>query len=368
MKKSLTLLACIMTAALVLSCTKTESAANTKKETHVVVDHNGRDVVLPVNIERVVMISPMPLPSIYCLFMGGTDKLVGMHPSSMAAAQNSYLKTVYPDVVNIPTDFVRNGSVNAEELLKLKPDVVFYLASDKALEELLMNAGITSFAFSTSISPTSSTIETYSKWIEKFGEIFGDTGRAEAIIKYGQEVEKKVSERVARIDEKDKKSVLMLYMYDDTQMQTSGVNFYGDYWINAAGGINVAKDLTGPNAISMEQVYTWNPDAIFVTNFSPRLPEDFYNNSISGTDWSVVKAVREKNVHKFPLGMYRWFPPSSDTPLCLQWLAKTLYPDVFSDIDMDAEIKSYFKKFYGVELTDENLNDIYHPSRAASGK
>ncbi len=118
----------------------------------------------------------------------------------------------------------------------------------------------------------------------------------------------------------------------------------------------------------MEQIYNWNPDMIFLTNFTPALPEDLYTNAIGGYDWSSIKAIQKKQVYKNPLGMYRWAPPSSDTPLALQWFAKQMQPELFADIDMDKEIISYFKKFYGVELTKDDLKAIYNPSRAASGK
>ncbi|MBQ4496838.1 MAG: ABC transporter substrate-binding protein [Spirochaetaceae bacterium] len=365
--KRLLIVCCAAFALMLAGCAKKAETAVSENKTHIVVDHKGNEVELPVNIERVVIISPMPLPSIYCLYMGGTDKLVGMHPTSMAAAENSYLKNVYPDVVNVPTGFVKNGAVNVEELLKLKPDVVFYLASDKALEESLQNAGIKGFAFSTSVADFN-TIETYANWIGKFGEIFGDTGRADSIIKHGREVEKFISARLANLKDEEKPSVLMLYNYDTSGMKTSGVNFYGDYWINAGGGKNVACELKGSPAISMEQVYQWNPEYIFITNFSPYLPEDLYNNSIDGYDWSQIDAVKNKRVYKFPLGMYRWYPPSSDTPLALKWISKTLHPELFADMDMDKEVTEYFKEFYGANLTAEDLNAIFNPVREASGK
>ena len=118
----------------------------------------------------------------------------------------------------------------------------------------------------------------------------------------------------------------------------------------------------------MEQVYEWDPDIILITNFSPYLPEDLYNNAIEGHDWSTVSAVNNGKVYKFPLGMYRWFPPCSDTPLVLKWLAKTIQPEKFADMDMDSEIKSYYKEFYGVELTDDDVQNIYTPASEASGK
>jgi iron complex transport system substrate-binding protein len=130
----------------------------------------------------------------------------------------------------------------------------------------------------------------------------------------------------------------------------------------------VAKDFKGQGKINMEQVYEWNPDMIFITNFSPRLAEDLLENKIEGTDWSLVKAVKEGKVYKFPLGMYRWFPPASDTPLVLQWLATKMQPELFKDIDMDKEIKDYYKKYYSVDLTDSDIQKIYSPARAASGK
>lgn len=68
-------------------------------------------MVLPTKIKRVVISSILPLPSVYCLFRGSADDLVGIHPSSMAAAQNSYLINVYPEIADVDTSFVENGEV-----------------------------------------------------------------------------------------------------------------------------------------------------------------------------------------------------------------------------------------------------------------
>lgn len=129
----------------------------------------------------------------------------------------------------------------------------------------------------------------------------------------------------------------------------------------------MAAELTGTAEINMEQVYEWDPDIILITNFSPYLPEDLLNNTIDGYDWSGVSAVKNGQVYKFPLGMYRWFPPASDTPLVLMWLAKTTQPERFADLDLDARIKNFYQTHYHVALSDEELETIYHPAREASG-
>ena len=150
-------------------------------------------------------------------------------------------------------------------------------------------------------------------------------------------------------------------------LKCSGSNFFGDWWINTSGGVNVAADLKGPAEISMEQIYQWNPDKIIINNFCSFLPEDLYENNLEGLDWRPVKAVQNKEVYKVPLGTYRWFPPSSDTPVALYWFAKTIQPELFKDVDMDQELKNYFKQYYNFDLNDEELQKIYNPPREAAG-
>ena len=91
--------------------------------------------------------------------------------------------------------------------------------------------------------------------------------------------------------------------------------------------------------------------------------QDLYNNTaVDGHDWSGIKAVQNKRVYKIPLGMYYWFPPSSDSPLMLQWMAKQMHPDLFEDLDIEQEVREYYTQFYGIELTDEQLDLILNPT------
>ena len=42
-------------------------------------------------------------------------------------------------------------------------------------------------------------------------------------------------------------------------------------------------------------------------------------------------------------------------------MAQKLYPELFEDLDIDQEIRDYYKNFYGIELTDEDMNTLYNP-------
>jgi iron complex transport system substrate-binding protein len=64
--------------------------------------------------------------------------------------------------------------------------------------------------------------------------------------------------------------------------------------------------------------------------------------------------------------MYRWFPPASDTPLALRWLALMTHPDLFPGADFEKEVREYYNNFYRVELSDDDMYKIFHPAREAS--
>ena len=358
----------VVLSVLASGCTKKSgSGASRPSVKKVVVDHTGTEVSIPEKIERVVISSLLPLPSVYCLYMGGPKKLVGIHPSSKAAAVNSYLSICYPEIKDIDSSFVKGNAVSIEQLLELKPDLILYNAGNSAEKELFASTGIPAIGFSTNIAGFN-TIETYASWITLLGEVFGKTQKCDEIIAYGRKIDEMVKSRTAALPDDKKPVCLFLYACEENSITTYGGNMFNQYWIETCGGKNASFELKGSAAINMEQIYQWNPDKIFLTNFTPALPEDLYTNGIGTYDWSSVKAVQNKEVYKNPLGMYRWAPPSSDTPLALQWFAKQIQPELFSDIDMDAEITKYFKQFYGVDLTASDLEAIYNPARAASGK
>ena len=95
--------------------------------------------------------------------------------------------------------------------------------------------------------------------------------------------------------------------------------------------------------VNLEQVYEWNPGVIFMTNFNTAQPEDLYNNTVGTYDWSGIQAVQDQRVYKMPLGMYRSYTPGIDTPITLLWMAKTVYPALFEDIDVTQRAIDYYQ-------------------------
>ncbi len=340
----------------------TEGNADSESATKIITDHAGVQVEIPTEINRVVVGNILPLASVLTVYLGGTDKIVGMHPASMGAAESGLLSELYPGILEAETDFISGGEVNVEELLKLNPDIVIGVGAEQA--QILRDAGIPAVTVSTS-NWEYDVLETYDQWIALFDQIFGESELSDRISAYSQEAFDMVQERVAAIAEEERKKVLILFQYDEEAMITSGPNFFGQFWCDATGTINVAEEIVDGSSvtINMEQVYEWNPDVIILTNFSGTQPEDLYNNAISGDDWSTINAVKNKQVYKMPLALYRTFTPGADTPVTLQWFAKTVYPELFEDINIEEVTKSYFKEYYNVELSEEQIEKMYNPAR-----
>jgi len=342
-----------------------ETAA--QEGTVTITDHADREVTVPVNPTRVVILDILPLPSVLTVFLGSAETILAMQPASMNAAKNGILSELFPEVLDVSTDIMNGDDVNIEALLTLDPQIVFYNAANKAVCEKLENAGLTAVG----VSPTKwnyDCITTYDKWIELLSQIYPDASLGAEVSAFSSQIRDLIRERTKDMDETERKKVLFLFQYDENTMITSGSSFFGQWWCDASGAVNAANEVEADNsnaAITMEQVYVWDPDVIIITNFTKTQPEDLYANAIGDDDWSSVKAVANGQVYKMPLGTYRTYTPGVDTPMTLEWMASLLYPELFPEFDLTEDVRAYYQDLYEVELTDEQIEAMYHPSSAA---
>ena len=346
-----------------------DSEQEVSKDTITITDHADREVEVPAEINRIVVADIYPMASVLTVFLGSAKKLVGIDPVCMSAAESGLLGELFPEILDADTSFMNGADLNVESLLALEPDVVFCSAGNSELISTLENAQIPAVG----ISPSKwdyDILETYDQWTALLSQMFPEnSNKSEEISAYSKEVYEQVQEMVKDIPQEEKKKVLFLFQYDDQQMVTSGKHFFGQFWCDAVGALNAAEEIEVDNSnavINMEQVYQWTPDVIIITNFTPTQPEDLYHNAVGGDDWSTVKAVQDKQVYKMPLGTYRSYTPSADTPVTLYWMAKTVYPDLFPDLDITKEVKDYYQDLYQVSLTDDQIERMYNPSSAAA--
>lgn len=363
---TVTLAACSSTGSTASSASSANEEVNVP-ETVTITDHADRTVEVPTNPDKVAILGIYPLASMLSVYLNSAETIVAMEPASANAAKNSVLIDLYPEIGDITTDILSGEDLNIEALVALEPEVVYYNAADTADLEKLENAGITAVAF----SPTKwkfDVIETFRQWIALLDQIYPSSSKnAKLVDQYSTDIYNMIQETVADVEEPQK--VLFLYQYDENAMITSSSRFFGEWWCKAVGAVNVASDVQAETAnakITMENVYEWNPDVIVITNFTKATPDDLYNNAIGTDDWSTVKAVQDGRVYKMPLGTYRTYTPSSDTPMTLLWLAQAVYPEKFADVDVRAEVSDYYSELFGITLTEDQIDQMYTPNAAAS--
>ncbi|MCL0029808.1 ABC transporter substrate-binding protein [Dehalococcoidia bacterium] len=330
----------------------------TAEETHIVIDMRGRAVELPRDINRAVTLL-IPHPSIaHALGISG-ERIVGMHPTAMRAVKRGLLWKIAPEMTLADTGFVAEGwTVNIEELLKLRPDVVFQWYHWLEEAERIEGMGIPVIVISGGWTPgPEGTHRDLEEWVRITGEVFGKQERAAEIIARQREILERVGERTAKILDEDRPRVY--FMFTDS-LRTAGGDTHMQFWIEAAGGINVANEISGYTYVDMEQVLAWNPEVIFISNRTDIMPKDILQNRIEGQDWSHVDAVINRRVYKIPHGVFHWAPPNLERVLLVEWAAQKNFPEVFADLDIKQLVREFYREFFEYELTDEEIRTILH--------
>ena len=340
-----------------------------------IVDDRGEEVTLHVPIERVATF-PLPHPHIIASVDGDLDRVVGASSMSVSAAKISVLGTMYPNFLNTDTSYLDGLNLNLEELARVNPDVFF---TDKVLEGMdqldatriptvFMGLKKETVPYADGEAEVFSPKVTMQDWVGYTAAVLErNESNALEITELWSRTEAEIAEVVSGVPVDERPKVLI--MFKTKALLAAGNATFGHYWIARTGGINAAEELKGnhPAMIklgSFEDILKWNPDIIYLSNFEDTMPADIFGNSIDGQDWSQVSAVREGRVHRIPLGIYRWYPPSLDGPLMLKWMAQKNYPGLF-DYDMREEVRAYFKEYHHYELTDAELEGILDP--ASSG-
>ena len=191
----------------------------------------------------------------------------------------------------------------------------------------------------------------------------------------------KNTDMVIDIDDEDSQRLLRLFNCKEGQEYLKSLGLSDEQiekftWMGISGIANVlccikfAKyyELTEDDVVVTvltDSAVMYKSGVIFMTNFNTAQPEDLYSNTVGTYDWSGIQAVQDQRVYKMPLGMYRSYTPGIDTPITLLWMAKTVYPTLFEDIDVTQRAIDYYQEVFGVTLTAEQVEQIFAPISAA---
>lgn len=274
------------------------------------------------------------------------DRAEGMLITCANTNTHQWMYIVCPNFWNAQsTTFSTDMSL--EEIIAAGPDVVF--GSNENYREMFENVGIPF------INCSFNTYETLIQSIRLTAEVFGGEALAiaEDYVDYLSERLDFVSSRVSGIPDEERTTVA--HGSSVYELDFDGANTIIDQWITYAGGINAAAEGLEGNlqTISIEQVMEWDPDVLITGR-----PQSQVDEIMADPVWANLKAVKNGRVYANPRGIFAWDRYGVEAALQPQWCAKLLYPDLFEDFDIREELKNFYRRFLGYELSDNQAQMI----------
>lgn len=349
-----------LAALLALGCAacgnKNNMSKSEVKEYQIVEDIAGNKVKLPKEIKKIAVV-PIPWATvIFALDGGSSSRLTAIHPGAMSAYKGTFLEKIDKNFGTLDTKLInQNFSVNMEGLAAANIDSCLMWQYQQQDAEKLSKIGVKPVLI------YNDTMDSLKKSFMIVGKMLNKEEKAQELVNYYNKAYDSIVKHKDEVKKAKKPKMLFLR---NSQLALQGNDNFMHQILEISGADNPmsqsALDLAlDKKTISMEEVYKINPDIIFLSNFDKFVPDDLYNNKIPAQDWSTVKAVKERRVYKVPMGIYRWDAPGVETPLMMRWLAKTLQPQIFSDVSIRQETKDFYKKFMGIDLTEADLAQIF---------
>lgn len=316
-----------------------------------VTDQLNRTVTLPDHITRAVVLQHQTLNLLVQL--DAMPQVVGVLTSWQKQLGPNYLRLA-PSLAKMPMPGDLTA-VNIESLLALHPQVVFvanYAPADMIAQ--IEQAGIPVVAISLRREPAAQAgkinpvLENEDRvynlglqdGIRLIGKVMGREALADAMVKDVFQQRALVAKRLQDIPEDQRVRVYMA----NPDLTTYGSGKYTGLMMQHAGAVNVAaKDIQGFKQVSIEDVLKWNPAVIFVQERYP----DVVQQILTSPQWQPIEAVKHKRVYLMPEYAKAWgYPMPEALALGELWMAKTLYPQRFTDVDLQQHVDSYYQRYY----------------------
>ncbi len=313
--------------------------------TQKITDAAGRVVTVPVpsRIHRIVMVGAPPDIDGFVIAIGDGKLIVNGVPKVFSAAHYGW-KILEPRLVGLPNvESNIMAPVNSEELLALKPDIV--LTMDATLAGQIQQLGVPTVVITTEGAGMNQERDA----MTLLGKVLGKQKQAAAYVAYFDSMLSLVHQRIAGVPASQRPTALYLATRPFRRNGPAMV-----WYMNYLGVTDVAGNVPPLSQFTTEQILRWNPD--FIIAHDPTDVPVITTNPVLRN----LTAVHDGHVKSIPQDLNEWGDFDVAAPLALLWTAKYLYPSHFADINMAAQAKAFYSRFYGENLTTADLNEILY--------
>lgn len=332
---------------------QTEVEVSNESDSRIITDMAGREVEIPVNVERVYPTGVVAMIPVYTI---NPDKLVGIN-KDLSEDQLKYLTEDMKDKKVLGT-YKGIDSGNEEEVLSANPDLIISFGDIN--ERWIEEANIGQEKLGVPYIMVDGDIDKLADSYRFLGEILGEEEKANELAEYVEKSVGEIKEIADTISEDEKK--IVYYASQRGPLVTNVVGSIHTQIIDIVGAKNAAEveveKISGGVDVSMEQVLTWNPE-IIIAGQGFKDGESSYEEITTSEDWKTIEAVKNNEVYKIPDLPFSWFdsPPSVNRLVGLRWAANIIYPEKYN-FDIEEDIKEFFELFYHVELNSEDINNF----------
>lgn len=306
-------------------------------------DMAGRQVTIKGPVNRIITTFKPASLMAFCL--GLQHKLVGMDNSSR---KDPLLKAIYPDVINLPGVGKKQTGLNFETLVTLEPDLVILYSQKDGLNlaKRLKQVNIASIV----IVPES--FESIKKAMVIISRAAGTYDPDIPVFTQMDKILDILDQRLSSLDIRK----TGYFASPSGLFSTATGSMLQTQILNRAGVDNVAGHLKGFfQDISPEQLIQWNPDIIILSMHM----KDNGINQLNMIPMKQITAVAKQSVFRCPSSLAPWDFPSPLSVLAALWLAKTVYPENFMDVDFEAATDEFHRVLFNRTFTQMGgrLND-----------
>lgn len=268
-------------------------------------DQAEHEVSLPGIPKRVAAIAS-PAGSMVVTMANDGENLVGTSPNCRNAIIEGVLNEFYPGLNNVSSDIIsKEGTPNIEELLNLEADVVLQWARKTKSLDALEAAGLTA------VGMKYKKIDITKTWLTDIALIMDQEQKAKGILK----CYKRITDKTKKIADDKKPSVLYLLASNLTARPLSHFQFF----LDVAGANNAMKVGAKFIDVDAEMLLEANLDIIWLFGFNMKMTSDkIYQNPI----FADIDAIKNKRIHKVPVGGNRWDPLNQEFPLSWEWFTR----------------------------------------------
>jgi len=308
-----------------------------------VMDQANRRVVIPGDVNKIVTTFK---PATLCvLALGLAPRLIGVDSSSK---QDKLSRAVFPGMNEVTGIGSKSMGINFEALVSLEPDlVILYSQKDgRQLANRLADLNIPAII----ILPE--TFQTIQLSLELIARAVGGKTNLRAVEQQMDQMLLLIRERLGSLPQENRKTGY--FASSRGVFNTTTGNMIQHEIFTTAGIKNVSSNLTGYfQDISPEQLFRWNPDIMVLSRHMKRTEV----NRLANKALSQVAAISNRSVFRCPSSLSPWDFPSPLSVLASLWLAKRVYPDLFSDIDLLDKANGYHRALFGKTM-DEMGGDL----------